>query len=228
MAHYLRAYQKTHTNELATAQVDGAVTLAGTPPDGDVLDAPCGAGRHSRALAASGHHVTGVDSSQDMLDAARAVHAPAGVQWVRADYRDLPFRAGTFDTVLNLFTSFGFCGDDGDQAVLDEFQRVLRPGGRLVMDTTHRDRVISELAAKNRTDVAGQAGETTWDVHSGWMHMSLLDRTDGHRSVSRIRVYTPSELDRMLVRAGFREVSVFGGLDGRPLGRRTRLVVVAA
>ena len=225
MRHYLRAYEHVHTDELSQAQARAAVGLAGTPPGGAVLDAPCGAGRHSRALFNDGYRVTGVDSAGAMLAAARS--RAAGPRWVRADYRDLPFAAGSFDTVLNLFTSFGFGGDDADQHVLQEFRRVLRPDGRLVLDTTHRDRVVGELSGAGGPNVSGQSGASTFDVRSGWLHMTLVDQSDGHESISRIRIYTPTELSRMLTAARFRKIDMFGGLDGRPLGRDTRLVIVA-
>ena len=46
--------------------------LAGTPPGGVVLDAPCGTGRWFAQVAASGRRVIGVDQSAGMLAQARA------------------------------------------------------------------------------------------------------------------------------------------------------------
>jgi SAM-dependent methyltransferase len=42
------------------------------PPQSQVLDLACGAGRHMRWLAAHGHQCTGVDRSPDALAAAQA------------------------------------------------------------------------------------------------------------------------------------------------------------
>ena len=58
---------------------------------------------------------------------------------MRADYRELPFRDASFDAALNLFTSLGYLGDEEDTRVLAEIRRVLRPEGRLVIETMHRD-----------------------------------------------------------------------------------------
>ena len=48
---------------------------------------------------------------------------------------------GAFDGALNLLSSLGYAGDEGDRTVLGEIRRVLRPGGRLVIETNHRDRL---------------------------------------------------------------------------------------
>ena len=61
---------------------------------------------------------------------------------MQADYRELPFEDGSFDAVVNLFSSLGYRGDEGDRQTLREFRRVLRPGGALVIETMHRDRLV--------------------------------------------------------------------------------------
>ena len=61
---------------------------------------------------------------------------------MQADYRELPFADASFDAAVNLFTSLGYLGDEQDTQVLAEIRRVLRPGGRLVIETSHRDRLV--------------------------------------------------------------------------------------
>ena len=103
--------------------------LAGCPEGGDVLDAPCGFGRHSVPLARAGYRVVGADRSQVLLDeaAARRRRRPKLVQ---ADYRELPFADASFDAALNLFSSIGYLGDEEDTKALAEIRRVLRPEPR--------------------------------------------------------------------------------------------------
>jgi SAM-dependent methyltransferase len=55
--------------------------FAGLIPVGEVLDLACGAGRHSRLLAAQGHSVLAVDRSEEMLTLA----AGDGIQTMRID-----------------------------------------------------------------------------------------------------------------------------------------------
>jgi SAM-dependent methyltransferase len=69
------------------------------------------------------------------------------------DYRDLPFADASFDAVVNLFTSFGFYGEEGDAKALAEFRRVLRPNGTLVVEAMHRDPLMAILQAPTWDDL---------------------------------------------------------------------------
>jgi len=131
---YLRAFADDAHAEETAAQALAAARLAGCPDGGDLLDVPCGFGRHAVPLARAGYKVVGVDRSQALIEEAR--RRSGGGRWpklVRADYRDLPQADESFDAALNLFSSLGYFGDDEDTRALAEIRRVLRPGGRLLV-----------------------------------------------------------------------------------------------
>ena len=112
---YLRAYAGDERDAQAESRALAAARLAGCEPGGDVLDVPCGFGRHTLPLARAGYRVVGVDRSRTLLDEAR--RRAGGERWpkfVRADYRELPFADESFDAALNLFTSLGYLGDEED------------------------------------------------------------------------------------------------------------------
>src|SRR3954452_14417496 len=112
---YLRAYAADEREGEAEAQALAAARLAECPEGGDLLDVPCGADRHSFALGRAGYRVVGVDRSQTLLDEARRRTGHARrPKLVAADYRQLPFADESFDAALNLFSSLGYLGDDGD------------------------------------------------------------------------------------------------------------------
>ncbi len=48
--------------------------LSATPPEGEILDAPCGTGKYWPAILAAGRRVTGIDQSAGMLAEARRKH----------------------------------------------------------------------------------------------------------------------------------------------------------
>jgi SAM-dependent methyltransferase len=212
-----------------------AAALAGVEPPADVLDAPCGYGRHSRVLAAEGYRVTGADRSAELLAEARR-RSPGGEwpRWVEADHRELPFEDESFDAVLNLFSSLGYRGEAGDRATLAELRRVLRPGGTLVIETQHRDRVMSIFQAtgwEELGDGALRLEARRFDAAAGEIETDhLLVTKDGrrHAITYRLRVYTATELVKLLQEAGFDQVECFGGFDpGIPASRDARLVVRA-
>jgi ubiquinone/menaquinone biosynthesis C-methylase UbiE len=232
---YLESYAgRLHAFD-SEAEAKAAVELAGRPPPADVLDCPCGFGRHSIPIAELGYRVVGVDRSPVML--AEAEERAGGREWPRflpADYRQLPFGSATFDVVLNLFSSIGYFGDDADRVVLGEFRRVLRAGGALILEMMHRDRLVSIFAERDWEELPDGGAvleRRRFDPVRGVVETShVLIRANGERFTFdyRIRAYTATELAAMLADAGFADVEFLGGLlDREPLSERRRLVAVA-
>lgn len=96
-----------------------------------LLDVGIGTGRGSLPLARSGFHLTGVDSSQAMLDQCARLAADLPVTLRLGDLARLDFEADSFDTVLSLNVLVHF---PHWRQVLAEWRRVVRPGGRIVFD----------------------------------------------------------------------------------------------
>src|SRR6266849_1103794 len=98
----------------------------------DALDAGCGTGFLSFELTARGHHVTGVDFAPAMIAEARRKAAERGVsiRFEEADAEQLPFAAGSFDLAISRHVLWTL---QHPEAAIDEWIRVLRPGGRLAV-----------------------------------------------------------------------------------------------
>jgi len=98
----------------------------------DVFDAGCGTGFLVFELAARGHRVVGVDFAPAMIVEARRKAAERGVS-VRLEHGDveqLPFSASSFDLAISRHVLWTL---PHPEAAIDEWVRVLRPGGRLVV-----------------------------------------------------------------------------------------------
>lgn len=105
------------------------------PPGGLVLDAGCGTGNWSAALALAGCRVRGVDLAPEMIAGAQLVAREHGLGPDRAsfgvgDVERLPFPADTFDGAI-CFNALDFTPRPG--VALAEYRRVVRPGGRLAL-----------------------------------------------------------------------------------------------
>jgi ubiquinone/menaquinone biosynthesis C-methylase UbiE len=98
----------------------------------EALDAGCGTGFLSFELAARGHRVTGVDFAPAMLAEARrkAAERTVSVRFEEADAEHLPFPGGSFDLAISRHVLWTL---PHPEAAIDEWIRVLRPGGRLVV-----------------------------------------------------------------------------------------------
>ena len=231
---YLRAYAGAARDATASDQALAAARLAGCPDGGDLLDVPCGFGRHAIPLADAGYRVVGVDRSQALLDEARRRAGNSRrPKLTRADYRDLPFTDESFDAAANLFSSLGYLGDEEDTKALAEIGRVLRPGGRLVIEIMHRDLLVDAFKEQN-WELLGEGRllleQRTFDPVSGTAQVTqTLIETSGEREsrTFSVRVYTATELLAMLARAGFAEAKCYGDFDGGAFGIDTRLVIAA-
>src|SRR5262249_37851160 len=98
-----------------------------------ILDLGCGAGRHSKYLAAQGFRVTGIDLSGESIREAKSSERP-GLQFFQHDMR-VPFGTNTMDYIFNFFTSFGYFADPAEHLmVVRNIADALKTGGRLVLD----------------------------------------------------------------------------------------------
>jgi ubiquinone/menaquinone biosynthesis C-methylase UbiE len=100
------------------------------------LDIGCGTGFLSLELVSRGHEVTGIDFAPEMLALAKekATAAGAVVRFEEADAESLPFAAGSFDLVMTRHVLWTL---PHPEAALEEWIRVLRPGGRLAVIDGH-------------------------------------------------------------------------------------------
>jgi len=116
----------TATNEL--------IELSGFGPDMHILDVGCGVGGSTRRLSHYiGCRVTGVDLSDEYIDAARRLTQLFGMQdkatFHAASALEMPFADESFDGIWSI--QMGMNVED-KQSWLKELYRVLKPGGRVI------------------------------------------------------------------------------------------------
>jgi 2-polyprenyl-3-methyl-5-hydroxy-6-metoxy-1,4-benzoquinol methylase len=107
-----------------------------------VLDVGCGEGWLSRALAAQGVRVLGVDTVPDMVVRARHLGELAGGTGVKPEFRQVDyhalarreFAAGLFDAAV---CNFSLLGDESVESLLTGLPAYLKPRGHLVIQTLH-------------------------------------------------------------------------------------------
>ena len=114
----------------------------------DALDVGCGTGFLTFELSARGHRVTGVDFAPAMLAEAKRKAAERGVsvRLEEADAEQLPFPSGSFDLVISRHVLWTL---PHPEAAIDEWRRVLRPGGRLVIVDGQLDPAAPPPASEN-------------------------------------------------------------------------------
>lgn len=224
-------------NERTDRETEFVVKALALSEGASVLDLCCGWGRHAIRLAQRGLDVTGLDLSPYHIDLARQGAAEAGVEveWIVDDMRSLPVETSSFDAVINLFTAFGYFDDAGNQQVLQEIARVLKPGGKLLIDVINRDFIVGYFSPTEWSeDESGRLilEKRRWDARAGRIYAKwLIIDPDGSRREHEHdeRIYTLQELELRLESAGFRVIAAYGALqDEREFKRESRRLVVVA
>lgn len=224
--------------ERTQREVDGICNLLHLKPGQLVLDCPCGYGRHSIRLARAGLHVTGVDINTEHLALARArAQGVSNLLFITEDMRRLNFE-DLFDSVVNMFFSFGFFESHHDNMkVLENFYRALKPGGRFLMHTdVNMSRLmqgsykLSEerplqsgriLRINERYNARTRRIEGTWTlVGDGNFNEQLTPYS--------VRVFTFEEFKTWCLEVGFQKVEGFGEWEGTPLSDESEDMMVVA
>jgi len=95
-----------------------------------LLEVGCGTGHWSQFFSESGFEVTGIDISEQMINAAQSKGIP-NTSFQTADGHSLPFKDGVFDVTASIVTLEFVCNAE---LVLREMVRCTRrPGGRLLI-----------------------------------------------------------------------------------------------
>ena len=103
---------------------------AGLPRGSKVLDAGCATGQIAGVLIRRGYEVWGLDITEAMIRYAQARYGPD--RFGVGDIEQIAFPDNSFDAVVCLGV-LGYL--DRDERALREIWRILKPGGRAVIDT---------------------------------------------------------------------------------------------
>jgi len=98
---------------------------------GDTLEVAIGTGLNLPHYPAN-VRLTGIDLTPDMLAVAQTSSERIGrlIRLIEGDAQDLPFADASFDTVV---CTYALCSVPDDATAISEMDRVLRPGGRLIL-----------------------------------------------------------------------------------------------
>jgi ubiquinone/menaquinone biosynthesis C-methylase UbiE len=147
------------------------------------LDLGAGTGRFGFAFLAAGDDYVGVDLSAGMLRefAVRAAQSNLSARLVQANGERLPFRDGTFDTMM-LMNVFGGLRDW--RRLVAEARRVLRPPGAVIVGRTSAPPDGLDARMKRRVrEILGVLGVTQDDANKrddvvGWLDARASRRAD--------------------------------------------------
>ena len=215
----LDLWRAAMSEERTRAEADFILGLLDLAPKAKVLDVPCGEGRLTRAFAARGFQVTGVDLAPDFLKEAEAKGAGRGfnVRWVRRDMRRLPWKV-EFDGAFCFGNSFGYFTDQGNVDFLVSVSRAVKPGARFVLDASSLVEVVLPIL-KPQTEV--QVGDILFIEENRYDHVNGRLETDytfvrgdmAEKKSGSHRIYTYRQTVELLEAAGFEQPQAFASTD---------------
>ena len=214
---------------------ESVIKIAGLTKGSSVLDAGCGPGRISVELASKGLDVTGVDIIQSELDAAKDSADAEGVKLdlINCDLRSFKSQK-KFDCAINLYTSFGYCNTiEEDFQILKNIADSLRDDGFFILECTSRETAILYFTDGEWFERSGLTVLTQFSVEGAWEGLrskwTIINR-EGQRIEHEFvqRLYSAIELKRMMMRAGFKSVEIYGNYDFSPYNEHAKTMVIVA
>lgn len=137
----------THLLERAQLRLDGFIDLLirhQFPTQGKILEVGCAHGLRTHLMAThfTQTQVIGIDRSQELLQIAHEKYQEVtNLSFQLADLYQLPFSDHTFDFI---YIRLVFMHLSNPLSALNEFKRVLKPGGRILIEDADRDCMFFE------------------------------------------------------------------------------------
>lgn len=193
-----------------------------------VLDLACGAGRHSRALAAHGLKVSGCDLSPNSIEEAKRNSDPELTFFVH-DMRE-PLQE-QYQYVFNLFTSFGYFDDTRQNAlVLKSVHDALTDPAILVIDFMNTHKVIRDLRFRQEINKHGILFHIKKEVSNGRILKTIAfeDQGTSHFFQEKVQALYLSDFEELLAEANFDIVRLAGNyqLDAFDSETSDRLILI--
>ena len=232
----LDLWRKAIRPEQTKAEGDFLVNALQCEPGSHLLDVPCGNGRLSFELARRGYRVTGVDISKEFIEEARSSAmdlnrdqppATAGgsdsvaqVEFILGDMRRVEGDA-IYDGAYCFGNSFGFLAYADMEAFLKGVAHALKPGARFVIETGMSAESsigkFEEHASHQIEDILVTINEQ-YLAEESCIDTEYIFECDGKSESRKAKhwIYTAAEIRRMLERAGFSVLNLYGSLKCEP------------
>jgi len=226
---YYHVLYKNRNDSEAAFFIDNLIAHLNLPAGATVWDNACGKGRHSIYLNKKGYRVIGTDLSENSIRLARESENETLDFYVH-DMRQ-PFMVNYFDAVFNLFTSFGYFANPGDNnRVFQSVARGLRKGGLFVIDYFNSKLVIDLLKEKETKTVEG----IEFHIEKKIEHNSVLkcirfeDKGKAYAYQEQVKLFDRDCFSELASNNGLQLINCFGDYQLHAFDERSsqRLILI--
>lgn len=188
------------------------------PKKSNVLDAACGAGRHSIQLAKNGFNVTGFDLSDTLLKIAKinAVKQKADINFINSDIRNF-YSKTNFSLIVNLFTSFGyFDSDDENFKFFENAFSMLLEGGYLVFDYFNSNYLMSNLVPISQKQIGDLNITEKRTINNNRVKKEIIIKKNSLTKsfIESVKLYDFSTILSKFEEIGYKNFKIFGDFEG--------------
>ncbi len=227
---YYQLLYRDRDNREAEDFLNNLLHVLKPPTNSAILDLACGRGRHAVFLNSQGYDVTGIDASVNSIAMASEAQND-GLHFAVHDMR-VPFAKEKFDYVFNLFTSFGYFADRGDdRRVLDAVFEALKPNGVFVFDFFNASKVAQNLVASEVKVVDGLTFTISREIMDDFVIKTIRFHDQGRafEFQERVRLITKQQMISSLLETGFDILAEYGDYKFSPFTAETadRLIIIA-
>jgi len=138
------------------------------PPKAKILDIGAGTGRHLIPLSELGYNLTGIDSSNGMLDILeQKLKNNTNSQVIRGDVLTYDFKSEQFDLIIMMWNAFNeiILSPESAQRLLSVFNRILKVGGKVLINSDDPDtNIMSEKNFQLDYSKEGKDFKLNWSV----------------------------------------------------------------
>lgn len=230
-------YHWVAEEEEAAEHVEFLRRLLYLPVGSKVLMPICGPGWYAHELSMWGFQVVGTEVVPNFLQEAkqRGLRLGLSVTFILSDPLVLPMRNEKFDGAMLVGNRFGMTGEEEtDLKFLKELARVMKQRARLVMALPHRDGLLQDFQERDwETMMDGNQVLVfrKWDAMTGrmWEEWRKANLSENYQLFLVIyRIYTLTELEKLLKSCGFNLTNAFGNFTGGELNHKSRWMVIQA
>ncbi len=209
--------------------IDNLLAYLQPEPQASFLDIACGRGRHAIYLNKKGFSVTGVDLSESNILFAQEFQQE-NLHFFVHDMRNA-FIGESFNTIFNLFTSFGYFDTFEDHVLaLQQFNRSAKPNAALVLDFFNTAIIMKNLAPIEHKTVQGIEFSITKEVLNEQLIKTIAfsDKGDNYSFQERVHAFLPSNFEQLFAQSGWVIEDRFGDYELNPFDeeRSDRLIFI--
>jgi SAM-dependent methyltransferase len=231
---YYHILYKHRNHKEAELMIDNLVTYLAPAQDASFLDLACGKGRHSVYLNKKGFDVTGIDLSPENIACASSLITSTNRNTLRffvKDMRKIGLQS-QFDFILNLFTSFGYFEDEGDDYdTIEAVSKALKPGGTFILDFMNVQKIIANLVVHEVKIIDDIEFEITKSIENQFIvkRIHFFDKGKEYHFQERVKALTLKDFEKYLSASGFKIVDLRGNynLEKFEPERSWRLIIIA-